>query len=109
MWSPNDLPPLGCERLLSSSRKVGGAWKLLLHGTRTLVHMKGAAAHTLDVPSRRGQLGNRQLKQLSASVKVLAGRLSVALLVHAFLGYIRNGNEELDIPIQLVIEEASTY
>ncbi|KAH9328133.1 hypothetical protein KI387_000241, partial [Taxus chinensis] len=41
----------------------------------------GATGHNPEVPPRRGQLGSRQLKQFSAGVKVIAGRLSVALLV----------------------------
>ncbi|XP_057827169.2 O-fucosyltransferase 1 isoform X1 [Cryptomeria japonica] len=42
---------------------------------------RGVAGHNLEIPSRRGQLGSRHLKQFSAGVKVIAGRLSVALLV----------------------------
>lgn len=42
---------------------------------------RGLAAHGYDVVPRRGQLGSRQLRQFSASIKVLAGRLSVALVV----------------------------
>eukprot|EP01018_Ginkgo_biloba_P005406 Gb_22282 [translate_table: standard] len=42
---------------------------------------RGSGGHTHDVPARKGQLAGRHLKHLTAGVRLLAGKLSIALLV----------------------------